>query len=99
MSKKQKQSSKLLEPGGFDVHKNTIVPMIAILGYSELDIEISDIGMETAESDDCRGLSRDNGDANDVLATMQGKARFSCKDGQKFINLFTQSISGLCQIS
>jgi len=50
------------------VHKNAAVPIIAMLSHSELDIEVLDTGMETAESDDCRGLSRDNRDVNDVLA-------------------------------
>jgi len=42
--------------------------MIAILGHSELDMEVSDTGMETAESDDCRGVSKKDGDANGMLA-------------------------------
>jgi len=42
--------------------------MIAMLGHPELDMEVSDAGMETAESDDCRGVSKNNGDANSVLA-------------------------------
>jgi len=70
-----------------------------MLGHSELDIEVSDADMETMESNDCRGVSKKNGDANGVLAVMQEGARFSCKDGWKFIDLFTQSISGLCQVS
>ena len=99
MSKERGQSSKLWESGSFDACKNAAVPMIAMLGCLELDTEVSDAGMETAESDDCRGVSRKNRDANGVLAAMQEGARFSCKDGQKFINLFTQSISGLCWVS
>jgi len=62
-------------------------------------MEVSDAGMETVESDDCRGMSKEDKDANGMLAMMQEGARFSCKDGQKFIDLFTQSISGLCQVS
>jgi len=69
--------------------------MIAMLGCLELDTEVSDAGIETAESNDCRGVSKKDGDANGMLATMQEGARFSCKDGQKFIDLFTQSISRL----
>jgi len=45
--------------------------------------------METAESDNYREMSKKNRDANGVLAMTQEEARFSCKDGQKFINLFT----------
>ena len=73
--------------------------MIAMLGRLELDTEVSDAGMETAESDDCRGVSKKDGDANGVLAVMREGARFSCKDGWKFIDPFTQSISRLCHAS
>ena len=31
-------------------------------------IEVSDVGMETTESDDCKEMSKKNRDANDVLA-------------------------------
>ena len=60
-----------------------------MLGHPELDIEVSDAGMETMESDDCREMSRKDGDANGVLAAMQEGVRFSCKDRWKFIDLFT----------
>jgi len=70
-----------------------------MLGRSELDMEVSGAGMETAESNDCRGMSRNDRDANGMLTVTQEEARFSYKDGQKFINLFTQSISGLCQVN
>jgi len=52
----------------FDACKNATVPMIVMLGCSELDIEVSDAGMETAESNDCRGVSKKDGDTNGVLA-------------------------------
>ena len=54
MSEKQRQSSKLLKPRSFDTHKNATVPIIMILGCSEVNTEILDAGMETVESDDCR---------------------------------------------
>ena len=73
--------------------------MIAMLGHSELDTEVSDTGMETIESNDCRKMSRNDRDTNGVLAITWEGASFSCKDGQKFINPFTQSISELCQMS
>jgi len=73
--------------------------MIVMLGHSELDTEVSDTDMETAESDDYRGVSKKDRDANGMLAATRGGARFSCKDGWKFIDLFTQSISGLCWVS
>jgi len=99
MSKKQRQSSKLWEPGSFDACKNAAAPIIVMLGRSELDTEVSDASMETMESNDYRRMSGKDRDANGVLAVTQERARFSCKDGQKFIDLFTQSISGLCQAS
>jgi len=99
MSKERRQSLKLWEPGSFDARKNAAAPMIAMLGHSELDMEVSDAGIETVESDDCKGVSKKDRDANGVLAAMQEGARFSCKDGQKFIDPFTQSISGLCRAS
>ena len=87
------------EPRSFDACKNAAAPMIAMLGRSELDMEVSDVGMETTESNDCREVSKKDGGANGVLAAMQEGARFSCKDGWKFIDPFTQSISGLCRAS
>ena len=96
MSKEQRQSSKLWEPRSFDVYKKAAAPMIAMLGCLELDTEVSDAGMETMESDNCRGVSRKNRDANSVLATTREGARFSCKNGWKFTDPFIQSISGLC---
>ena len=70
MSEEQRQSSKLWEPGSFDAHKNATAPMIAMLDHLELDMEVSDVGMETAESNNCRRVSKKDGDANGVLATM-----------------------------
>ena len=99
MSEERRQNSKLWEPRSFDACKNAAAPMIAMLGHPELDTEVSDADMETAESDDCRGMSKKDRDANGVLAATREGVRFSCKDGRKFINLFTQSISGLCWAS
>ena len=69
MSEERRQSSKLWEPRSFDACKNAAAPMIAILGRSELDMEVSDAGMETMESNDCREMSRSDKDANGMLAT------------------------------
>ena len=99
MSKKQRQSLKLWKPRSFDVCKNAEVPMIVMLGHSELDTEVLDASIETTDSNDCREVFRKDRDANGVLAMMQKEARFSCKDRQKFIDPFTQSISGLCRVS
>jgi len=63
--------------------------MIAMLGCLELNTEVSDVDIETMESNDCREMSRKDEDTNSVLAAMREGARFSCKDGQKFIDLFT----------
>jgi len=99
MPEEQRQSLKLWEPGSFDTCKNAAAPMIAMLGCPELDMEVSDADMETVESDNCRGMSKKNRDANSVLAAMQEGARFFCKNGQKIIDPFTQSISRLCWAS
>ena len=48
MSEEQRQSSKLLEPGSFDMCKNAAAPIIVMLDHSELDTKISDAGMKTA---------------------------------------------------
>ena len=99
MSEEWRQSSKLLKSERFDAYKNVIALIIAMLGRSEIDIEVLDAGMETVESNDCREVSRDDRDANGILATTWEGARFSYKDEQKFINLFAQLISGLYQVS
>ncbi len=52
MSEEKRQSSKLWEPRSFDACKNTAAPMIVMLGHSELDMEVLDVGMETAESNE-----------------------------------------------
>jgi len=88
MSEEQRQSSKLLEPRSFDVYKNATALMIVMLGHSKVDTEVSDASMEAIGSDKCREISGDNKDANSVLTVMQKRARFSCKDGWKFINPF-----------
>ena len=62
------------------MHKNAATPMVAMLDHLELNMEISDAGMETIESNDCRGMSRKDRDANSVLAAIQEGARFSHKD-------------------
>jgi len=70
MSEERRQSLKLWKSRSFDVCKNAATPIIAMLDYPELDMEVSDAGMETTEYDDCRGMSRKNRDANSVLATI-----------------------------
>jgi len=58
----------LLEYRSFDVHINAVVPMIAILGHLEVDMKVSDAGMETAESNNCREVLGDDRDTNGMLA-------------------------------
>jgi len=62
------------------VHKNAAAPIIVMLGHTGLDMEISDANMETTESNDCRGVSRKDGDANGMLAATQEEARVFYKD-------------------
>ena len=88
MFKEWKQSWNLLEPRSFDVCRNTAVPIIVILGYSEIDTEVLDASIKIIESDDYREVSEDNRNTNSVLAAIQEGARFSYKDEQKFIDLF-----------
>jgi len=59
----------LLKSERFDAYKNVIALIIVMLGHSEIDTEALDAGMETVESNDCREVSRDNRDANSILAT------------------------------
>ena len=68
MSKEQRQSSKLLEPRSFDICKNAAAPIIVILGCSKADMKVSDVGMKTAESGDCRRMSGNDGNSNSILA-------------------------------
>jgi len=89
MSEEQRQSLKLWESRSFDAYKNAAAPMIAMLDHLELDMEVSDAGMETAESNDCRRVSKKNRDANSMLAVTHEGARFSHKNEQKFIDPFT----------
>ena len=52
-----------------------------MLDYLELDMEVSNTDLETMESNDCREVSRNDRDANGMLAIIQEGARFSYKDG------------------
>jgi len=51
-----------------------------MLGCSKVDIKILGASMETIEFNSYREMSGDNRNANKVLATMQERARFFCKD-------------------
>jgi len=62
------------------MHKNAAIPMIVMFSCLKLDMKISDADMETAESNDCREMSKKNKDANGVLAVTQEGVRFSYKN-------------------
>ena len=70
ISEEWKQSWNLLKPGSFDVCKKTVVPIIVMLGHSEVDIEVLDIGMETIESNDYREVLGDDRDTSSMLTTI-----------------------------
>ena len=89
----------MLESGSFNVCMNVAIQMIAMLDCLEIDIEVLNIGIETVKSNDCREVLGDNRDTNRIFAAMQEGTRLFCKGGWKFIDLFTQSISGLCWVS
>jgi len=64
-----------------------------MLGHPELDTEVSDVGMETMESDDCRGVSKKDGDANGVLPQREKERDFPAKmDGSLSTHLPSQSV-------
>jgi len=49
---------------------NTTASIIVMLDYLEVDIEASDIGIETMEFNDYREISGDNRDASSMLTIM-----------------------------
>ena len=86
----------MLELRSIDTCMNATALIIVMLSCSKIDAKVPDVNTETMGSYNCREVSGDDGDANSVLAVAWEGARFSFKDRQKFINLFTQSISRLC---
>ena len=44
----------MLKSRSFDIHKNTAALIIAMLYHSEVNIKVSDAGMETVKSNGCR---------------------------------------------
>ncbi len=44
--------------------------MITMLGCLEIDIEVSDAGIETIESDNYKGVSENNRDINGMLVVI-----------------------------
>jgi len=57
--------------------------MIAILDHSEVNIGISYTGVETIESNDCKEILEDEGDAISILVTMQKKFTFIQSQAEK----------------
>ena len=70
----------MLESRSFDACMNAVVSMIAMLGHSEINTEVSNASIETAKSNSCREISGNDRNTNIILAIMQEGARFSCKD-------------------
>ena len=68
---------------------NATALITVMLDCSEVNTEISDAGMKTVESNNCREILEDNGNTNSTLATMQEGTRFFYKDQWNFINPFT----------
>ena len=60
----------MLDSGNFDICRNAAVLIIIMLGHSKIDIEVSDIGIETIEINNCRELLKDNKNTNGILATI-----------------------------
>ena len=58
----------MLEPGIFDAYMNTVTLIIVILDHLEIDMKVSNISMETTESNNCREMLWDNKGINDILA-------------------------------
>jgi len=59
---------------------NAIVSIIAMLDCLEIDIKVLNTGMKSTEFDDYKEILEDDRDINSILAIIQEKARFSCKD-------------------
>jgi len=49
---------------------NATTLMIVMLDCLEVDTEVSNAGMKTVESNNCREMLGDNRDTNSILATM-----------------------------
>ena len=79
----------MLEPKSFNMCINTAASIIMMSGCLEVNMKVSDIDIETVESNNYTKVSEDNRDTNGVLATTQERAKFFHKYGQKFTNLFT----------
>ena len=84
MFKEQKQSWNLLEPRSFVAYKNVAVLMIAMLGHSEVDTEVSDTDIKIMRSNNCREISEDARNANGVLVTTWERARFFLQKWTEF---------------
>jgi len=90
MFKEWKQSWNLLKSESFNIYKKATTSIILLLDHLKLDMEISDIGMKTTRSNKYREISRNNRNANGMLATIHKKARFSCKN--RSVYFLSQSV-------
>lgn len=89
-----RQIWKLLESKSFDIQKKAKTLMTVILGHLEIDMKVSDVGIETIEFNEYRVVSRVYKVVNDMLAIIYGRIWFFFTkiDRKSLIYLFSQSI-------
>jgi len=63
----------LLKPSSFNAWRKVSTLIIVILNYSEVDIEVSEIGVETTKFSDCREMSGIDKVANSVLTIIHNR--------------------------
>jgi len=63
----------LLKPSSFNTWRKVSTLIIVILNYSEVDIEVSEIGVETTKFSNYREMSGINKVANSVLTIMHNR--------------------------
>ena len=61
---------KLARAWKFDIYKNVVASIIAMLGCLEVDTEVLNADIETVRFDNCRKMSRDNKNTNNMLVVI-----------------------------
>ena len=61
---------KLARAWKFDIYKNVVASIIAMLGCLEVDTEVLNTDIETVRFDNCRKMSRDNKNTNNMLVVI-----------------------------
>jgi len=61
---------KLARVWKFNICKNVVASIIAMLGCLEVDTEISNTDIETVRFDDCRKMLRDDKNTNNMLVVI-----------------------------